>query len=633
MTAKLFRSVPVLALTATLALALPGRAAVPPAEKLLPADTLAVLSIPDFNALRAASLQSPQMLCWNSAVMQPFRDSLTQKVLGQFAGPLEQELGMKLADFTSLPQGQLTFAVTLNGWDGGNDSTPGIILLLDAGQQSGLLQTNLAKLTQKLQDEGKGIRTETLHGIRFSVLPLGSNGLPNSVAGMVPPPQPVQDEGKPVVTPKAGEIVFGQFGTLLVAGNSLKAVEPVAARLTGGGVTPLAENPLFAADQTAQFRNGPIYYGWFNGKTLFETLAAHAPTTDPDAPSAVPSMDVRAALKSSGLAGMKSASFAIYESAEGERGVFHVTAPGSERAGLLKMFAFNSKEAGVPVFVPADAVKFYRVRLDMRQLWAELQKVVAGISPQALASLNSVIDLANTMAQSKNPGFDLRTALIGNLGDDLISYEKAPADSSAAALANPPSLFLLAAANPDQTIDALKTVAAMAASQSGATAPRDFLGHQIHTIALRGGVDPATGQPKTAQMYVTASGGYVAFSDNAGMIEEYLRSWTGNGKALRDLPGLADAAQQVGGTGGGLFGYTNQREVFRLMFQLFKNSAASPTPVAPGVPFDIRSWADFSLLPDYDMVSKYFGISVLGGNVNSSGVTIKMYSPRPPQAR
>ena len=32
MTAKLFRSVPVLALTATLALALPGRAAVPPAE-------------------------------------------------------------------------------------------------------------------------------------------------------------------------------------------------------------------------------------------------------------------------------------------------------------------------------------------------------------------------------------------------------------------------------------------------------------------------------------------------------------------------------------------------------------------------------------------------------------------------
>ena len=40
-------------------------AAIPPAENLLPTDTLAVVTVPDFSTLRAASAQSSEWLLWN----------------------------------------------------------------------------------------------------------------------------------------------------------------------------------------------------------------------------------------------------------------------------------------------------------------------------------------------------------------------------------------------------------------------------------------------------------------------------------------------------------------------------------------------------------------------------------------
>ena len=158
------------------------RAAIPPAEQLLPGDTLAVVTIPDYGAVREAAKHSPALMCWDSAEMAPFREKLTAKITEALVGPAERELGVKLADFTALLQGQLTVAVTLNNWNGGTETNPGVILLLDARDKAGLLQTNLDILRQKLQAAARPPRTETLHGIEFSVVTLSSNGVPPALA-------------------------------------------------------------------------------------------------------------------------------------------------------------------------------------------------------------------------------------------------------------------------------------------------------------------------------------------------------------------------------------------------------------------------------------------------------------------
>jgi hypothetical protein len=624
------------ALAALLTLAPPVRAAIPPAENLLPADTLLLITVPDFSTLRAANKVSPQWLFWNDPAMKPFHDKFMAKWNEKLVAPLERDLGIKLSDFTDLPQGQLTFAVTQNGWTGGDNPGPGVLLLLDARGKSNLLKTNLAALRKKWTDAGKQMRNETIRGIPFSVVPLSSNDIPATLAGAFPIRRPVQELGRENKPPPPGEIVFGQFESLLIVGSSIKAVEPVATRLTGGALPPLAGNAFFAADRPAQFRDAPLYYGWFNAKTIFDVLVhITRPEPNPEAPSPVPPMPWDKILAASGLTGLKSACFSYHESHDGSQLNFYLAVPEAERQGIFKIIAAAPKDANPPAFVPADAVKFWRWRVDGQKSWAALEKMLADISPAWLSGLNSTISIANATAQQKDPNFDVRKNLIGNLGDDWINYQKAPAASAPADLSSPPSLFLFAALNPDQAVLAIKNIAALASSQENAPAPRDFLGRKIYTIALR---SPRPAPPRS--LYCTASGGYVALTTDVSMLEAYLRSADSRAKPLRDTAGLADAIQHIGGAGGGLFTYQNQRENMREAFFALKKSSTD-NPASGGNVFSVlpyaspekifSEWMDFSLLPDFDKVSKYFYFSVTGGNVTTDGLSFKVYAPRPPQ--
>jgi hypothetical protein len=598
------------------------RAAIAPAENLLPSDTLAFFTVPDAATLRVSSKNSPQIMFWNDPAMKPFHDKFMAKLTEKFVAPLEADLGLKVDDFLALPQGQFTLAVTANGSNGHDDVPPGLLLLLDAKDKSSQLKTNLAALTKKWTAAGRALRTEKIHGLAFTVVPLNSNDFSGIFPKKVAPP-----DAKPA---KPDEVYFTQYESLLVAANSAAAVEAVTAHLTGGSAPAVADDATFAAARLAQFRDAPAYYGWFNGNKVFTLILSGGDNNDPDAaPSLMPKFTAAKILGATGLGNLKSASFAVRQPADGTTVTLHLDAPEATRNGLLKILSLNPKDAGIPAFVPADAVKFSRFRLDGKQTWAELQKMVASISPQGLASLNAVIDVANTLAQQKDPGFDLRTALFGNLGDDVIIYGKAPTGDTLADLANQPSLILVGVANPDQVINAVKNLGAIGAPQDGAPEPREFLGHKIYSLALRGQRQSGGAAATPAYLYMTASGGYLALSKNTGILEEFLRSADGKFTPLRDNAGIAEAASRVGGTGGGLFTCENQRESMRALFKSLKNSASADATMKLFPPA-FRDWADFTLLPDYAVVQKYFYLSVCGGRADADGLTLKIFSPRPP---
>ena len=610
-------------------------AAIPPAENLLPADTFFVLTAPDCKALRKATGESPQLLLWNDPVMRPFHDKFMGKWNEQFIGPLQQDLGLNLADFLDLPQGQLTMAVTRNGWDGLDASqTAGFLVLLDAGEKSGELATNLTVLQKKWANAGKAVRTERIHSVVFSVVPLSSNDVPATVAALFPTSPPVQELGATPKPPHTSEMVIGQYESLLIVGNSVKAVEPVVARLTGGSVPCLADNDVFARDKSSQFRDSPVYYSWLNAHGLFDLIAKiPAPEPNPSAPSMFPVLSPSLVLNALGLSGLKSVSLSYHQSHDGSMINLYLSVPEGDRHGIFKMLATAQKDSGAPAFVPADAVKFWRWRLDSQTIWAELQKTLAGVSPSVLGSVNGFIDMANGMAQQKNASFDLRRDLVGNLGDDWMNYEKGPQGSSLSDLNQTHGLFLFAAANPAQTLMAFKTTAALYAPQEGAPAPRDFLGHTIYTLALRAQALP-NGTSAASSLYCSVNSGYVAMSSDVTVLEEFLRSAGKPPEPLSHAPGLADAVQHIGGTGNGLFGYQDHRVVMKAAFTSLKQSASNGGAGQLGLamlPKAFAGWLDFSLLPDFNQVAKYFYFSVFTGSTTPEGITFKGYYPRPPQ--
>src|SRR5438445_2773392 len=95
-------------LTVSLVLAaLASHAAVPAPEKLLPDDTLLVLTVPDFAKLRTAYKASPHSQFFNDPAMKPFKEKFVSKLQEEFLKPLERDLEVRFEDYTNLAQGQV----------------------------------------------------------------------------------------------------------------------------------------------------------------------------------------------------------------------------------------------------------------------------------------------------------------------------------------------------------------------------------------------------------------------------------------------------------------------------------------------------------------------------------------------
>ena len=130
-------------------------------------------------------------------------------------------------------------------------------------------------------------------------------------------------------------------------------------------------------------------------------------------------------------------------------------------------------------------------------------------------------------------------------------------------------------------------------------------------------------------------------STDVATLEEFMRSGESAAKSLKDTPGLAEAAQKVGGMGTGLFGYENQAETMRATLETLKKESGTLANLFAGSGFagrfgvgdnanKFKEWVDFSLLPPFEKISKYFYINLFSGSVTSEGLSFKVYTPTPP---
>jgi hypothetical protein len=172
---------------------------------------------------------------------------------------------------------------------------------------------------------------------------------------------------------------------------------------------------------------------------------------------------------------------------------------------------------------------------------------------------------------------------------------------------------------------------------------RDFLGRKVYSLMLPPGLFGA--EKKAKLLTYAASGGYVAFSTDTAMLEEYLRSGEGTTKSLREFVGLNDAAQKVGGTATGYFSFGNESEAGRAAFDTARTDPSGVTSLLGagqlstvlgllgGDGKSMNESFEVSLLPAYDRVAKYFHFDVSAIGVTPDAITFKMFSPTPPALR
>ena len=608
-----------------LASVIPSHAQLPPPEKLLPNDTLVLVTAPDAIKLRAVFTNSPQGQLWNDPAIKAFKDKFVAKFKSDLVAPLEKEFGIKFSNYEGLATGQFTFALTQNGWQGKTNESLGWIFLMDTRDKSNVLKTNLAQLQKKWVDSGKQIKTEKIRELDFTTLIASTDAITNIMDKVLPRSAAESDE--PKAPGRKLEIIVGQSGSLLLVGNSAKVIEKVLVHQANGLAPSLSEEASYETVQNAMFRDAPFYV-WVNVKPLIEVFTREATNSPSDNPL-MPKPDKL--VSSLGLGGLKTAALSYRSAAEGATIQLSLGIPEANRQGLFKMLVAETKEASPPAFVPSDVTKFMRWRLNLPKAWTGLEKILTDISPAIGGAFNLIFESAG---KDKDPNFDLKKELLANLGDDFISYER----KSVAEINSPPSIYLLGSPNPEKLSGAFKV--GMTLLSPAPLEERDFLGRKIYKLPTPS-LAPDPKAPKR-NLNFSASGGYLALSTDVPMIEEYMRSSETKAKPLSETVGLAQAAEKVGGMGTGLFGYTNQKEEMRATLTALKNESASLSDllknpaVSAKTPADekkINDWADFSLLPPYDSISKYFYYSVYGGGFNANGFTVKFFYPAPPELK
>ena len=654
-----------------LMLAPQAHAAVPPAEKLLPDNTLAVFTAPDWSKLTGMYRNSAYGRFWNDPAMRPMREHFVAKCREELIRPLERELGVSLDTYASLMQGQFTLALTKNDWQSGPEHPPGFVLLLDTRDKAPVLKSDLADLRKQWMDAGKPVRTERLRDFEFSVFPLSSNNMPKALRKIFPLPFDLVPRPGQSVSPNAAavsdlaagnvdlvldtvasflmsgtDLVIGQADSLLIIGNALPPVEKVVVRLTGGALPPLSEVAGYQADALALFRNAPAY-GWVNVKALMDAASRkQAEKAEGEAPDPFDVIPPEKAMSALGLGAVKTLAVSVQATTDGVRFQLSVGAPEVGRQGLLKVLAGEPKETKPPPFVPADAVSFQRWRVDGQKAWASLEQMLNDASSQTASTINWILDTAAARAKEKDPDFDLRKMLVGNLGDDLITYAKAAGGGNPGEASSPSSIVLLGSPDPEHLAAALKALFVIF-PQGDTITDRDFLGRKIYSVPLPPvalfGASLATPAPGRALSFA-AGASYVALSTDPALLEEYLRSAENPPRALRDRAGLAEAAEKAGGVGTYLFGYENQADAMRAAFEAMKkdpSAAANANTLGlfPGVPGlsgaerHFKGWMDYSLAPAFDRVAQYFYFTVYAASVTTDGLTLKFYAPTPPGVR
>ncbi len=615
-----------------------GRAAVPSAEKLLPPETLFVLTAPDWNKLAAAFRQSPQARLWDDPAMSPFRTKVVSKWTEEIVKPLERDLGINFADYRALLQGQLTLAVLPEGWLDESEAagSPGIVLLLDARDQSELLTRNLATLRQRLAAAGKPLRTEKIREVEFSIVNLTTNDIPATVRRLLPQKQEVQELGANATAKSdATQLVFGQRGSLLILSTTPAAAEKIVTRLSGSGSPTLADATEFEAGRQALFRESPLF-GWVNAKLLLDlAVKSLAAGQSAEAPSPIPRPNLEKMMTITGLNGLKSLAFDYRNSAAGPLLGLFLSAPEATRNGLLKLLALEARDAAPPAFISADVLRFARYRIAGQQVIATLEAALNEISP---GTFNFLLSNANEAVRLDEPDYDLRKNIFENLGDDVITFQKPPQGKTLADLEATPTVVLVASPNAEKLAASLKGLFIVALPQGGSPQAREFLGRKIYTVKLSGVIG---GSDANALHYV-ANGGYVAFSSRASALEDYLRSTDDQGLALRATAGFAAAVEQVGGMNTGWLSYEDQRETMRFTIDALTQTAAMTnrsefdTVFASLIPFappeaEMKEWFDLSLLPSFDKIAKYYGFTVTTSQTSVKGITFRYFAPTPPE--
>lgn len=592
---------------------------------IVPAETFMLLEIADFQRLKEQFKKTNLYKLYKDPAMAPFVTDLKAKLKQQLKGQDDQTIN-DILNAELLPKGRVALALVLKKQPAETKASLAALLITQWGENLDKAKELVEKLVKKTLEEGQHKKTENYRGITITTI----------IKEL--PPKKVQDwvnynpENKDVpvktVPQKQGRVIrkihYCFLDDTLLTSNDIDTLKFTIAHIKGATSPALSSDINYApAMQTTGPYHDIDYY--VNIRQLIKTAITEDKTQKIQTMITNLGLDnVTAFAVSIGVARLPESSYC---------GKAFLKINGQKR-GICKIFDLQSNPLRIPAFIPASACSAGFVNLSIKQAYEEIANILASFSPQYAAFM--YMPLIPPM--QGQPGLQIKDDIIDHLGSQIIVTQSINKQSTRTDL--PIDYIAALAVNNRSALErSVSLLYSTMFTPQNPDAVRQLLGHTIYyinlpqfsivkpnTTQIQTQAPPASPSPQKPQLLKSAftiTDTHIIFA-NETTIEKIIRSLSSNSPSLASVRWFNTAKSAIPG----IVGLASLKDdslagefIWKMLKQNQKDGSAfmlkNIAPLA-GTPVGTMN-PDTSLLPEFDAVRKYFGLSTFYGISRQDG--------------
>ncbi len=608
--------------------------------KLVPPETVLLFDIEDFSLLETQFKKTNLYKFYKDPAMAKFFEHVKSEWKKENP-ELDNDLDRVLTDIDTPPKGRVALAMVLNEHIKDTNEPP-ILIITQWGQAIENMKITMDKLVEKEIESGLHKRTSDYRGVTITTL---------------------------LTEESSEDFNFCFIDDCLIISFNSELLQFVIAHIQGASSPTLADdydyNDTIRAIGSRGVRSDGQADLYLNFKQFIRLISTKDTTGK-----------VKTMIDNLGLDNVTSLGCTIgFASGEGgnssAKAILKIDGP---KKGICKVLDLQSAPLRTPKFITDSTCSISFINIDIRQAFDELTKVLNGFSPQYGALMYMPL---LPPSPDGEPAVQLKADVIDHFGSQIIisqNVEKSPSSVTAPSTTNSfpapevRSLLAVAITNRNALERSLSTLHSKIIAPGDPESRRELLGYTLYLLdpssfmpALGGPMTPmhqngasttAFGgpAPEKSKMAFTITDTHLLFAEET-VVEKAIRSMSGSQtrsidsldwfrKAKSMIPSTVGLASLEDNAAMGEYFWTALRQ----MSEFFKGMANDSQPGRGRLSFNSDNLQqsrnkvmerynrgrggnlpgmmlpdmgddtlDFSLLPEFDEVRKYFGLSGLYG--------------------
>jgi hypothetical protein len=571
----------------------------PRTDKLLPPETVLLMNIDDFQQLKTQFEKTSLYKFYTDPAMAAFVDNAKTKWREKIQKLDDNDIFKAFFSADVWPQGRVAAALVLDQQSKDSNEPP-IVVITQWGEGIDKIKEAVDKMLKKnIEAGGHQKRSEDYRGVSIEI---------------------TIDEASTTLN-------HCFIGDSFIAATNLDLLKFVIAHIKGSDSPTLAGDSDYGATMKTVGPYHDIDF-YINIKQVIKTMLAEDSNGETHKWAANLGFDNVAALGCSVAVGRSP------DSSTSGKAFLKIN---GAKKGICKMLDMESAGFRAPSFIPASAYSVTFFNLNIKKAYDELYSIFYSFSPQSAAMLQ-MMDLPDS--PDGEPGVRLKSDVISYLGSQIVisqSVNKPFSDTSA-----PTESLVALAINDRKTIEkSLSLLHSKLLAANNPDARRELLGHTIYLLGpsalpfLRPGLtpmsalgetSPAGGQarpesnvPQIPTLAFTVTDTHLIFASEPA-VERAIRALSSAEAPQVGPAKWFTSAKQAIPSAVGMAALEDNAASSEIFWWMAKRSSKAESSAAQtGAtsakfgPTGISELVNFELLPQFDAVRKYFGLSAFYG--------------------